>query len=99
MPAAKVFNANADGKKMGKPITKIREYDGKIAFEFMGGDVNAGIDNLVFDMSEFANQPVTVYDVTGKLFCQADAFDASQLPSGKTYIIKNKKGKTIKINR
>lgn len=99
MPAAKVYNANVDGKKMGKPITKIREYDGKIAFEFMGGDVNAGIDNLVFDMSEFANQPVTVYDVTGKLFRQADAFDASQLPSGRTYIIKNKKGKTIKINR
>ena len=99
LPAAKVFNANANGKKMGKPITKIREYDGKIAFEFMGGDVNAGINNLVFDMAEFANQPVIVYDVTGKLFCKTDAFDASLLPSGRTYIIKNKKGKTIKINR
>ena len=37
-PAAKLFNANIDGRKfMGKPITDIAETDGLISFTFMGG--------------------------------------------------------------
>lgn len=37
-PAAKLFNANSDGRKfLGKPLTDIKEKDGLISFTFMGG--------------------------------------------------------------
>lgn len=37
-PAAVLYNANVDGRKrMGKPITNIKEEGGLISFDFMGG--------------------------------------------------------------
>lgn len=96
-PPAKVFNINSSGKKMGKPITKIREANGIIAFEFMGGDINAGIENLKNDISQWEGQHVDVFSPSGTLLFSSKAFNASGLPQGKAYIIKNKKGKAIKI--
>ena len=41
-PAATLFNRNAQGVQfMGKPITNIRETDGLISFDFMGGATDA----------------------------------------------------------
>lgn len=97
-PAAKVFNTNFNGKKMGKPITGIREYDGMIAFDFMGGKDDAGIDNLLSDIDGWKGRNVDVFDLHGRLLLKSSAFDGLQLPRGNTYIIKNKEGKTIKIN-
>lgn len=98
-PVAKVFNANAKGKYMGKPITKIREYDGLIAFDFMGGGVDSGIEDIHTDISAWEGKAVEVYDMTGKKLYELSSFSEVCLAKGNTYILRDKKGKTIKINK
>lgn len=102
-PPAKVFNANASGKKMSKPITKIRETNGMIAFEFMGGDVNAGIGSVKYDASQWEGHHADVFSLSGARISSSPHLLNSPSPhlpnssSPQIFIIKNKKGKAIKI--
>lgn len=61
----KLFNVNTDGtRKLGKPITNIREIDGLISFDFKGGDSNNVID-AVADVSASCKVEEVIYDVSG----------------------------------
>lgn len=99
IPAAKVYNANANGYKMGKPITNIRKYgDGLVAFDFMGGETgNTGIVGVeAIQQQQYEGVPAIVYDVNGRMLYSTSSFSKDILPCG-AYIIRFDNGNKLKL--
>lgn len=83
-PAAVLFTANADGRKlMGKSITNIRmTYDGFISFDFMK-DTEEGIMT-----TEFTDETASWYSIDGRRLSGKPTTKGLYLQNGKKVVIK-----------
>jgi len=88
VPAAKMFNANAEGATLlGKPVTNIVQHeDGTVSFDFMGGDPTA-ISTAVVN-GEAVNSEV--YDLQGRKVKSAGSGlkPGLYIRNGKVFLIK-----------
>lgn len=94
-------------EKLNKPIKNIREENGKIIFDFMGG--GSAINETETDMisvfggegcirieSAQTNVPVEIYDISGKLLNRLEKAD--EIPAEKGIYLVKIENKTYKVN-
>ena len=87
LPRAELYNLNPDGiHYTSKPITKIRQENGLVSFEFKNQVKNRSSETAIRSISAASNVRRTIYNLQGRNM----GTNASALPKG-IYIIDGKK--------
>ena len=87
LPRAELYNLNPDGiHYTSKPITKIRQENGLVSFEFKNQVKNRSSETAIRSISAASNERRTIYNLQGRNM----GTNASALPKG-IYIIDGKK--------
>lgn len=96
-PAARLFNANADGRKyLGKPITDIAESsDGYISFTFMNGG-ETGVNTAVAAADD---EVVEVYSHTGSRIGRTTYGEFMRKDVKGVYLLRKDDGTALKVAR